>query len=58
MWRGASTPPRIGDYRWGLPSTFVQESYLDICFGGEIEPEPSYALQDFQKGEKRTSSQI
>ncbi|NEP89280.1 MAG: hypothetical protein F6K18_21945 [Okeania sp. SIO2C2] len=24
------------------------ESYLDICFGGEIEPDPSYALQDNQ----------
>ncbi|GFZ95984.1 hypothetical protein [Okeania sp. KiyG1] len=25
----------------------LQESYLDICFGGEIEPDPSY---DFQMG--------
>ena len=24
----------------------LQESYLDICFGGEIEPDPSYYLQD------------
>ncbi|MCL2926240.1 MAG: hypothetical protein MGF17_16945 [Trichodesmium sp. MAG_R04] len=24
----------------------LQESYLNICFGGEIEPDPSYALQD------------
>ncbi|WP_255502437.1 hypothetical protein [Okeania sp. KiyG1] len=24
----------------------LQESYLDICFGGEIEPDPSYDLRD------------
>jgi len=24
----------------------LQESYLDICFGGEIEPDPSYDLED------------
>ena len=24
----------------------LQESYLDICFGGEIEPDPSYELRD------------
>ncbi|NET29768.1 transposase [Okeania sp. SIO1I7] len=24
----------------------LQESYLDICFGGEIEPDPSYNFQD------------
>ncbi|WP_255502781.1 hypothetical protein [Okeania sp. KiyG1] len=26
----------------------LQESYLDICFGGEIEPDPSYDFQDDQ----------
>ncbi len=24
----------------------LQESYLDICFGGEIEPDPSSDFQD------------
>ena len=28
---------------------FLQESYLDVCFGGETEPDPSYYSEGLKK---------